>query len=71
MIQKVQAFLAAQKISAHSIAIAVLFLVGAYHQVQPFHDLVNGLYGALPATAKQVVASAIALGLFYWKTEKA
>ena len=70
MIQKLQTFLVAQKISAHSIALGALFLIGAYHRVPAFHDFVNSLYGALPQTAKQAVASAIALGLFYWQTQK-
>jgi hypothetical protein len=70
MWQKLQAFVVAQKFSAHTIAVVALFLIGGYHQVQPFHDLVNSLYGSLPQTAKQAVASVVALGLFYWNTKK-
>ena len=65
----IKKFLADHSITAHSVAIFVAFLFGAYFQVPVFHDYVFHLYGLLPQSAKELVATAIALYGWYKKNQ--
>lgn len=49
----------------HAVAAAILFLVGAYNEVPPFHDFVQSVYHSLPLHAQTLIAVAVALGIWY------
>jgi len=70
VIQKLKTFFTSQGITSHSIAAGIIVVIGAYHQVPQFHDLVTTLYGKLGPTVKEIVASVIALVAWYWNTKK-
>jgi hypothetical protein len=70
VIQKIKTFFTSQGITSHSIAAGMLVVIGAYHQVPQFHDLVTTVYGKLGPTFKEIVASAVALVAWYWNTKK-
>lgn len=54
-------FLKAHKISAHSVAAGLLFLIGAYAAVPAFHDVVMQIATAHPQLAELGTAG---IGLF-------
>lgn len=67
----IKQFLAANKISAHSIAALWIFLVGAYSTVPAFHSLVSGYYSHLPNSVTQLVAGVAPVVVLYWHSRKA
>jgi hypothetical protein len=66
---QISQFFASHKISTHSIAAAILFLVGAYATVPQFHDLIAGIATAHPKLSETVTAL-IGLFMLYWKSQK-
>lgn len=70
MTDKVKTWFEQHTALTHWIAVAAAFFFGAYFQVPAFHDLVTHYYGLLPQTAKELVATAIALISFYRNGQK-
>lgn len=68
--QKVKDWVASHSDLSHAVAVGIAFLFGAYFQVPQFHDLVTHYYGLLPQSAKEFVATVIALVGFYRNTAK-
>ena len=66
----IKQFLAANKISAHSVVAVWPFLVGAYATVPAFHSLVEGYYAHLPSTVTQLITGLGPVIALYWHTKK-
>lgn len=62
-------FLKAHKISAHSVAAGLLFLIGAYAAVPAFHDVVMGIATAHPKIA-ELGTAAVGLFMLYNQSRK-
>lgn len=58
-------FIANHSAATHVAAVVFAFLFGAYFQVPAFHDYVNGIYGMFPQGIKQLVATGVALYMWY------
>jgi len=55
----------------HYVAVAIVFLIGAYYNVPAFHQLVVDIYANLPGWGKELATAIVALYLWYRNGQKA
>ena len=65
---QLKSFFTSHSLTSHSIALGIVALVGAYHQVPQFQAFVLQVYGHFGPSLKETIATAIALVGFYYKT---
>jgi hypothetical protein len=63
--EKIKQFFANHSISTHSIATVIAALIGAFYSVPQFHDYVLMVYAHIPKWGKDLIATGIALYMWY------
>jgi hypothetical protein len=63
--EKIKQFFVNHSISTHSIATVIAALIGAFYSVPQFHDYVLMVYAHIPKWGKDLIATGIALYMWY------
>lgn len=63
-------FLKKYNITTHTVVAAIIFLIGAYHNLPAVHAFAVTLWAHVPAIAKEGLSALAAIVMLYWQGRK-